>query len=205
MALPYQPVPDVARVQFHGTTGAAARPWSFGLHFRKTDYSLADLQTLLDYLVTWAEVVMDNQVWNGFHLVRIVATDLGAQDGPKVEWTGDKTGDDATATPRGMGEALVMSMNAANRGKWNAGRVYVPMLQEGTTDEYDVESATVSAWNGKFAQLLTQLPTGWALVIVSRYLNGTRRPTAAAADVVSIGVKRSVIGSQRRRLRRSRA
>lgn len=205
MSLPYQPVPDTAKVVFHGTTGAAARPWSFGLHFRKIGFVQADLATLVAYLQTWANDLMGAGTWTGYHIVRIVGTDLGAVDGSKAEWTGDISGDDGTATPRGMGEALVMSMNAAGRGKWNQGRVYLPLLVEGATDEYDVTSGTVSDYEGDFDKLLTDLPAGWALVIVSRYLNGARRTTAVAADVVSIGVKSTVIGSQRRRLRRNRA
>lgn len=205
MTLPYQPVPDVAKVTFHGTTGSANRPWSFGLHFRKADFTAGDLQTLVTMLSGWANDLLGAGTWTGYKINRIVGIDLGAVDGAKYEVSVDYSGEDAAATPRGMGEALVMSMSAAGRGKWNQGRVYLPFLNEGTTDEYDVGDAQVTDYEGDFDKLLTDLPAGWALVIVSRYLNGVRRETAVAADVVTIGVKSKVIGSQRRRLRRNRA
>jgi hypothetical protein len=201
----FVPVPDTVHVRFSGTTGAANRPWTFGLYFKKEGFDESDLDDLLSYLETWADDLMGEDVWTGYKLNHIEATDLTSEDGIRKGVDIDASGDSSQETPRGMGEALVLSFAGNKRGKWNAGRVYLPLLNEGDVDEYDINSGFAEGIRDVFREFLTDLPAGWVWVVVSRVLHGQKRTTGVVAPIVECVIKKYIIGTQRRRLRRNRS
>jgi hypothetical protein len=201
----FLPIPDTVQVRFSGHTGAANRPWTFGLYFYMPDFDESDVDDLLDYLEGWSDDLMNDQVWTGYGLDSMVATDLGSEDGLKKVRALSATGDRAGMTPTAMSNSLVVSFSGNKRGKWNTGRVYLPLVVEADADEYDISSAWADGIRDVFRQLMTELPAGWVWCVASRYLHGEQRPAGVIAAVVDCVIKKYVFGTQRRRLRRNKA
>jgi hypothetical protein len=199
------PIPDTVQVRFSGHTGAANRPWTFGLYFYMPSFTEDDVNDLLDYLEGWSDDLMNDTVWTGYGLDGMVATDMGSEDGIKVTRSLSATGDAAGKTPTAVSNALVLSFSGNKRGKWNNGRVYLPIVAENEADEYDINTSWADDIRDVFRQLLTELPPGWVWCVASRYFHNAPRSTGVISAITDCVIKKYIFGTQRRRLRRNRA
>ena len=202
--MPYQPVPDTARVVVRGTTGSAATSWSFSMHFSQPGFDTSGLITLVDRVEDFLDELRE-PLWDGYHFTNITAYDLRTVDGDKIERAIDLSGGVQFDTPVAVSNALVVSFTTNKRGRWSAGRVFLPVVTEQVADELDIQPAFANTIRDKFQALINNPAAGWTMVVVSRYLEGQKRPQATTAPVLTAVIKNYRFGTQRRRLRRNSA
>lgn len=164
-------------------------------------YDATDIANLLDVFRDWWTVNFRGDNTPEVSLVNLIGTDMDSQTGPRVE--------DATGLPlagTGTGQAMPGNVTLAvrwltdQRGRSFRGRTYYIQLREATIDGNVITAGTATDIADGFAQLLTDVSTfGAPLVVASRFSGGAPRTTGLATLITSVFVDRNV-DSQRRRL-----
>lgn len=194
------PVPDTVKAVF-SLYGSAEGFASVGLYFEKAGFTEADMIALGDHLAANFAVDLMAELDASIELQYISLYDLGAVDGLKVVKDTAIFGSQAGTLLTG-GLSCVVSFNANKRGKWNAGRNYVPGMNETTVVVDSIIAGTMSNLKAAYETLITAPPTGWNWVIVSRYLNGVARQVGVTGEVATVRVRSPKVGFQRRRVDR---
>lgn len=196
----FQPVPDCALVRVTASTDAL--DWSFNLHFAKPGFVSADLSTLVDHLEANMLADLAAALSSSTTLEHVYAWDLNAVDGYKHEKDISIAGT-GTANAVSPSLAAVISFYGNKRGKWNQGRNYLGGLEEATVDAVDIQAATLLTIKTAYETLISDPPTGWTWVIVSRYLNKAKRTNGVYINVETVVTRSGRFGVQRRRAARS--
>jgi hypothetical protein len=194
--MPFQPVPDCAHVRITMLTGELDA--SINLAFAKPGFVSADLATLIDHLEANFLNSLKPAINGNYTFEHIYAWDLSAVDGYKSEKDISIAGT-GSGNPVSPALATVVSFYGNKRGKWNQGRNFLPGLGEDHVDQTDIQAVITTGIRGAYETLITNPPTGWQWVVVSRYLNGAKRTNGVYIAVESVVVRSGRFGVQRRR------
>lgn len=196
----FVPVPDTVQVETVFNYNSEIVENVYHCQFQVA-YDENDIANLLDTFRTWWSTNMVPLVPDALDLINLIGTDQDSQTGPRVE--------DATGLPISGGSAdvpmpgnvtLAVRWLTGQRGRSFRGRTFHVGLGEGAVTGNEVNAAKVSDLTTAYAQLLTDLSTfGAPLVVASRFANGAPRVTGVATLVTSVFIDSSV-DSQRRRL-----
>jgi hypothetical protein len=195
------PVPNVVKVKLTLTINTLVS--SISLYFERQSFTYADMETLSDNLVLGFCPDLMDALCDDYKMTQIDLWDLNSVDGYHISNGLDiDGGSDPGATPVSPAQTCVVSYYAARRGKWNAGRNFVPGLFEGQVDETDIQGGLANAILAPYLALIEDPPTGWVWVTVSRYLDRQARAVGVSSPVVSAVVRSNRFGFQRRRAAR---
>jgi hypothetical protein len=135
----------------------------------------------------------------------IQVDDVVPGDGARVEYTVSpaKAGNDSTSEPMPPKDALVITWNTLTKGRSYRGRTFeTGRTEAGQNNGVWVASTLTLAAAFATAMLARYGPTGayadWRFGIISRYLDGVKRPVPVWTGVTGFAV-RSTVYSQRRR------
>jgi hypothetical protein len=196
------PIPKTVLVRFHLVTGALKA--SFGLFFTRDDFTVEDMTALLGNLETGFCADLMDPLNDDYNMNLLEAYDMTTVDGYKVTHEvnidGGVSGENTPVSPA---LCCVVTFKGNRRGKWNAGRNFVPGLSEQSVDQVDIQQGVVDAIQGAYANLISDPPEGWVWVIASRYLDKEKRTEGVTTPVYSTQVRSNRFGVQKRRAGRS--
>lgn len=199
----YQPCLDIAQLTMYLV--ADGQSIIHNLYFFKGDHwSAASIQTLAnDATSSWlsdlAPVYTDETAFYG-----TVATDLTSLTSPRHV---DKLATPVVGTHAGtnapQNACLALQLGTGDRGRGHQGRIFHGPLVAGSVIQDTVDAtyanAIVSGWEAFVAHCLAGLNPA-KQVVLSRYLNGQKRPFGISMDVINIGYSNLAVDSQRDRL-----
>ena len=197
----FQPVPNVAKVALIHSRGGI--PMINVFYFRRTgQWGLPELDNLVDMvLAAWRTEVMPN-LHIGVVLQRIEVRGERAQEDVSYQRpivpvvTGARGGD---LTPGNV--AFCVTHTTGLTGRARRGRTYFGGLSEDDVSGDSISLARANALVAGLYQLRDQaMQESWTHVVVSRYVNKSRRETADVYPVIGYRFADLVLDSQRRRL-----
>jgi hypothetical protein len=196
------PAPNAAYARLHIRVGDTLTG-SIGLWFTKQDFSVNDLEDLLDDLhanfVT--DYMADADPSANAYLLE--AYDMTAEDGYHVTKAIDVDGGGViTNEPLSPANSLCVSFKNSKRGPWNRGRAYCFGFSEQQADEKDFQSDLGNAIKATFQSLIDEPPSGWAWVICSKIFQGEPRAQAVCVPVTEVLIRSLRFAFQKRRARR---
>lgn len=161
----------------------------------------ADLSDAALALATWWDTELKPEVSSTVTLETIRARDLTTETGAQLDYTSGLpiTGGSATASaPNNC--TFAVQWRTAKSGRSYRGRTFHVGL---TTTKYSANQLTVPN-QSDFEDIYGALPTaistaGYTMVVLSRYANGTERPSGTHEAITSCRINR-VLDSMRRRL-----
>lgn len=163
---------------------------------------IGDLLPVADAAIEWWAADMAPNLTNRLTLIRVVATDLSAQNGPSVLATGFLPASGAVnsdSVPSNC--ALCVSFRTNFRGRAFRGRNYVAGLAEANVTLNTVESALAESIRAGYENFPSHLPEDFMHVVVTRRVNGVvQMPSALTNQVTAYVLTDLIIDSQRRRL-----
>jgi hypothetical protein len=203
LTVAFIPVPNTVFVRIRLVTAVAALEATIGLWFSKTNFTQSDMEDLADHLaLNFCDDLMSG-LCDDYTANLITVYDMRTIDGYVHHKTIDIDGGSATEdTPISPAQCCVVTFNADKRGKWNAGRNYVPGLTEQDCDQVDIGSTTTTAILAAYQSLIDDPPTGWTWVVCSRYFNKLPREEGVTNPVSTTQIRSSRFGFQRRRAQR---
>ena len=187
----------VARFQF------GEERWSNTIWCRKPDFSMLEMQNLVNAMKTTfiAQILNDFSV--STELLPFRAYDMRTIDGAVLE--------DATGTVPCTGgtnemppnNACVLTLYTAKRGRAHRGRLFVgPFTEELMQDGEWTDTLVDVVEDLGDAILSTALGNGWDWGVRSGQLDGEIRDPAIITPITTTTVRSNRIGSQRRRIDR---
>jgi hypothetical protein len=194
------PVPDAAKVTIFGHTGD--KEWTVNLWFAMPGFDSNDMTNLADYLYDWIDTSFRVPLSDNTTVDSLTIYDMRTEDGDKVVKSVGLAGAQ-TGSPATVASACVVSFYGTKRGKWNQGRNYVTGLNEADMTEDEMDSTVATTIRDSYRYLYNYPPTPWVWAVVSRYLNGSPRTNGVWTAVVSCIVRNLVLGTQKRRLRKT--
>jgi len=171
--------------------------WNVDYGAPVTPIGLALVNNVFD---AWITANLASVMHSSVKYDQLVATDIsvanGAQD-LKVPTTTQGAG---VAGEAAGNAAFVASLRTLNTGRNFRGRTYVAgMNQSSLINAQNVSTATAAAYNVVFVNLVNALSTaGYALCVLSRYLNNALRVVGVLTEVISV-ITNTKIDSQQRR------
>jgi hypothetical protein len=197
------PVPQCVHVKFSIKTGTAELPANFGLYFQRQEFGSAEMEGLLDELESGFCADVMAHLDSNYNMHQITAWDLRSVDGYKATKAVNIDGGSAPGnTPLSPADCMVVSFHSAKRGKWNQGRVFLAGISEQNADQVDINGTLITEELLAFTNLISDPPTGWTWVIVSRRLNKQPRTEGIWSAVTGALVRSPRFGIQRRRAQR---
>jgi len=199
----FQPVPDVARFAVV-MDDSASDLFVNVFYFRRTgQWGLSELeQGALTIATVWVNEVLQ-RLAQGTRLIRVEArgersqTDVSTQRVPVPPPVSTRSGD-----PLPYQVAFCVTHLTGFTGRANRGRTYFGPLSEMDQANGIVITALADVLVGALNVLRQEMAAqGWEHVVVSRYLNRVRRPTAVATPVTGYRYYDRVLDTQRRRQR----
>jgi hypothetical protein len=198
------PIPDTVLVRLYIITGVAELKASLSLYFHRPAFDRDDMEDLITQLGTHFCPDLMSGLCDDYTMNLIEVYDLNSVDGWKASSALDISGGSSeAATPVSPALCMVVSFRGEKRGKWNAGRNFVPGLYEQEVDQVDIGSAISGPVIDAYQSLIDDPPSGWTWVIASRYHNKAPRETGVITPVVSVLQRSARFGVQKRRTYRS--
>jgi hypothetical protein len=160
----------------------------------------AQLQFLIDEFVTWEDTVARAQRTNQVTLTKVEARDLSAPDSFIVENAVSLAGTQPVA---GLPANVTFAVKSVTglAGRTHRGRTYWVGLWETAVSGDFLLVAVANNIQAALNTLRTgMVPNGWAMVVVSRTLNGVPRVAGLATDISSWQYLDTRVDTQRRRL-----
>jgi hypothetical protein len=195
------PIPHTVMVRFHLVTGALKA--SFSLFFTRDDFTVQDITDLLTSLEGGFCADVMSPLCDDYNMNLLEAWDMTAVDGYKVTHEVDIDGGTSPEnTPVSPALCCVVTFKGNRRGKWNAGRNFVPGLSEQSVDQVDIQQGVADAIQSAYASLISDPPEGWVWVIASRYFEKEKRAEGVTTPVYSTQVRSNRFGVQKRRAAR---
>jgi len=197
----FQPVPNAAQCIINYTDGV--RSFSNSLWAVKSGFGQANMQDLATAIR--ANISAGWAAWFGNNFTQDVITvyDQRAEGAPVYLHTlNPVTGQDADEI-HPLGDALVVTLRTATRGRSGRGRMYLGGLSVGQSAD-GLWSSPITAQAVDFCEeLKADLDVlGWTWVVCSRYSENALRNPALTFPVTSFEVRSAVVGTQTRRNRR---
>ena len=197
----FQPVPNAAQAIIHYQ--GAVYEFSNSLWFTKSVFGTSDMNDLAGALM--GSIVSHWDAWfaNDYTCDYVRVYDMRVDGAPIVTYnTVQAPGLDADELlPRG--DALVVTLRTATRGRSGRGRIYLGGLTSG--QEFGGEfGAPIIAQTGAWITQMKALieAAGWQWVVCSRYHDGVKRAQGATFPVLQWQVRSGIPGSQDRRNKR---
>jgi len=171
--------------------------WNVDAGAGVTPVLLFNIGTVFDAWITSSYAPLCN---SSIKFDQIICTDISVANGAQDIRIPTTTGGTNVGVQSGGNVAFVASLRTLHTGKNYRGRTYVPGVpQTYLTDAQHVSSAYAAVVNSAFQTLLTNLSTaGFALCVLSRYLNKILRTVGLLTEIISV-VTDTKIDSQQRR------
>jgi len=198
---PFVPFADCAEVVIQGETASQAAYLTLGM-LHPGGIIGTDLQDLADVVADWVVNTLLTNLYAGFSVNSVKATDLNTVASPiAVSTTGLPASGGVGGASLTNQNCFVMSFKTALRGRSYRGRNYIPGIPPaGLATPTTFSGAEVTAQQAAYAALATQIAViGWQHVILSRFNGGSVR-TVGVATPVTTYIGRVAIGTQRRRV-----
>lgn len=196
-------IPDTVLVRLYLKTAVAELTASISLYFHRVDYTEEDMEDLLSDLEDTFVTDLMLPLCDDYTAYLLEAYDMNSVDGLKVTRVLDMSGGSpGTETPVSPALCCVVSFRGNKRGKWNAGRNFIPGLYESKVDQVDISTELSDPILLAYVRLIEQPPSGWTWVIASRYFEKEKRTVGVVTPVKAALVRSQRFGVQRRRAQR---
>lgn len=198
--MPFIPIPDAALVRIKFVCGTYEA--TVGLWFTRAIFDATDLSDLLDALALglctdWAGVLHEDVT-----ITLLEAIDMRARDGCYAMKSTSIAGTVSTGEPYAWGNAAVVTLKTAKRGRWHHGRIYIPGISESDADMAGPADGVMVVILGALSDLLDPGIPDWTPVVVSQVMDGEPREEGVTEPVTVYASRSQVWGFQRRRQRR---
>lgn len=197
-----QPVPGTVQVQMQESVDGQAIFQTF--YFASVSpWEMGDLQSLADAAASVWDTDFAPLFPAGLTLNRVVVTDLSSLTGDRyVKALSPVSPGTGVGDYLPLNATLAIHLDIGNRGRGKNGRTFWPALLEssvtGDTASTAFGAAAVTAIEA--LQTACEAINGCHMAIVSRWLDGAKRPNGQEYPVVSVSVRDLSIDSQKDRL-----
>lgn len=164
-------------------------------------WTVGKLATLGGVIVSWWDTDLQPWLSDSFQLDRLKLTDLTTVSSPSIEYVSGLPLVGGTAQEAMSNNvAVVVTFLTDLRGRSYRGRNYIAGLPTGNVDGNTVSTVWVDGVNDAYYALNTTLDgAGQAHVVVSRYTEGSARPSGVTTPITGYRTN-NIVDSQRRRL-----
>lgn len=196
----FQQCPDVARFAMEYLWQGELAVNVFHVAY-ESPWTENDLDIVCSALMDWFNNEAKSDVSSTVSLEVIRARDLSTETGPQLDYT---DGLPITATSAAASApnncTFAVQWRTAKSGRSYRGRTFHIGL---TTTKYSANQLTpanTTAFETVYNSLITAITTsGYTMVVLSRYANGTQRPSGVYEPITSCRINRT-LDSMRRRL-----
>lgn len=197
----FQSAPDCVEAVFAYTINLspAVQVWTFKYSTYPTLTPLTNLAVAL--CLAWETNVLPLQ-GNHVDFAGVTVKGLTLQNDISVYSPPSTSSGGIVGSPLPANVAFCVSFRSGLTGRSARGRTYFGGLVQGqlATDENYLGVVAASSFVDAAEQVAAAAPAGWAHVVVSRFANGTARPTAVTFPVNSYIATDRRVDSQRGRL-----
>lgn len=197
----FQPVPNTAAVIIETVAGTFS--WSNSMHFTRTLWGVPEMEALgIAVFNAWASN-MASHLSSLFSTNRVTVYDLRMEGAPvSVPAVTPVVGLDP-GDPYNIGDAVVVTLRTAVRGRSGRGRLYIA----GFTEAYvEGGSANVSLQADVIATVSAAITAGeaagWDYVLVQRWANHVKLANALTHSITNVVIRSAILGGQERRAAR---
>jgi len=176
------------------------------LYFQHTGAITAgDADDILEYMEIDLIPDLVSNLSNQLTYTSSFGTDLTSATAPTYTrvYSPAVTGSGVSAAMPGSVAACI-SFRTNGRGRSSRGRNYLCGLGENQVTANVLDSGTINALVGAYADMTVAgatLPANWEWVVLSRYLNGSARVSGLAQEITAVITTDYIVDSQRGRLR----
>lgn len=197
--VPFQAVPQGAQVRLLMTQNGVRMEnvWNVDTGAGVTPLALFLVGNVFD---AWLTSDYRNMMTTSVKLDQLIVTDISVPNGAQDIRVPTSPSGTVAGTESAGNAAFVASLRTLSTGKNFRGRTYVPGIpQSYLVDAQHVSPAYAGFVNVAFNNLLSALVTaGYALSVLSRYLNTILRATGLLTEVITIITDTKVDSQQRR-------
>lgn len=198
--MPFQAVPNVAQCTVQGSVDAQLTINDLYFEISGGGITPFNLGNLVASVDNWANATLAPLLSDDWSYTKTRGVDLTTNFGPVAEQATPTVGGTAgEAAPNNV--AACVSLRTANRGRSGHGRNFVPAIPNSLITLNTLDTGFVSAILNAYNTLVGggTFLAGWQLVIVSRRLDGSARPTGLAIPVTEATMTTPYVKSMRSR------
>lgn len=195
----FQPVEEVVEVTLHQRQGGVPVINRFNVRTGAPITTII-MEDIADIVNAWITSTLAGNHPATFFYDLITVKDMEVENGAVVTLVPTTTNGASSGTAAANNAASVVSFRTALTGRNYRGRFYMGGLVTASfTDATHISSGAASGILATLQDLVDALTTaGYALVVVSRWLNNVKRVLAVSHEVITLIVN-TVVDSQQRR------
>lgn len=172
------------------------------LHFLMDPITAVKMADLAEEVYLWWANNLSTIVSSTVLLREVACADLTTQDGPTASYVNSPLVGGSSVTESTVNSTTIaVSLKTSGRGRSRRGRIFHIGLVDEVVVNNRITLPMQNALLTAYGRLLDNtVITQGELVVLSRQVNGVKRPVASAATVTSISFTDDVVDNQRRRL-----
>jgi len=197
----FQPVPDAAQVIIESAGGG--NTWSNSLWFTRPGFTTVEMEQLAVNVFNAWGLAFTDWLAIGWQTNKVTVYDMRADGAPVRQPIVIPAPGAVVGEVLPLGDAAVLTLYTNTRGRSGRGRLYIGGLNASLMTEQVITNTEYQELAADMAVIVNAGETlGWTHVIVSRWHDGVKRPTAVTFPVTFIVARSNIIGSQDRRNKR---